>query len=86
MTKKFTFQTSGTCSKEIEFILEDNIVKDVSFFGGCNGNLKGICKLIDGMNADMVIEKLKGIDCKGKGTSCPDQLTKALKLALKQNN
>lgn len=76
------FNTDGVCSKEIEIILENDIVRSVTFKAGCDGNLKGICKLVEGMSVDEVISKLKGIDCKGKGTSCPDQLSMALKEAM----
>ena len=81
----FKYKTSGTCSREINFTLEDGKVKNVSFLGGCNGNLKGISALIEGMDADEVIEKLKGITCGFKKTSCPDQLSRAL-IAAKENS
>ncbi len=58
--------------------IEGNVVKDAKFIGGCDGNTKGVCSLVKGMNIDDVIEKLKGIDCRRRGTSCPDQLAKAL--------
>jgi len=76
------YYTKGTCSREIHFDVENGIVKSVLFIGGCNGNLKGICKLVEGMPVDEVINRLEGIDCGGKGTSCPDQLSKALRQAL----
>lgn len=69
----------------IEIELEDDIIKDVVFTGGCNGNLSGISKLIKGMKAEDVVEKLEGTTCGFKDTSCPDQLSKALKQALTQN-
>lgn len=72
------YKTSGVCSREINFDILDNKVTSVEFLNGCQGNLFGISRLIEGMNVDEVISKLKGIDCKGKGTSCPDQLAKAL--------
>ena len=75
---KHTYKTRGTCSREITFEVNDGIVTNVSFYGGCNGNLQGIAKLVEGMKIEDVIEKLEGINCKGKGTSCPDQLAKAL--------
>ena len=79
---KFEYQPQGVCSRLIEFDLqEDGTVKDVVYTGGCNGNLKAIGKLVDGMPADKVIELLKGNTCGLKGTSCADQLTKALELA-----
>lgn len=76
---QYTFKTKGTCSREIHFEVEDGIVKNVEFIGGCNGNLKGIGSLVDGMKVEDVIKKLEGITCGFKGTSCPDQLAKALK-------
>ncbi len=79
---KYTYKTKGTCSREITFELEDGIVKNVSFFGGCNGNLQGISKLVEGEKAEDVIERLEGIKCGFKQTSCPDQLAAALKVAL----
>lgn len=71
----------GVCSRLIEVELDGNIVKEVKFVGGCNGNTQGVAALVKGMDVDMAIEKLKGIDCGGRGTSCPDQLSKALELA-----
>ncbi len=76
---QYTFKTKGTCSREIHFEVEDGIVKNVEFIGGCNGNLKGIGSLVDGMKVEDVIKKLEGITCGFKQTSCPDQLAKALK-------
>ena len=76
---KFTYKTSGVCSRSIDIEVEDNIVKDVSFVGGCNGNLKGIGALVRGMNIDEVIDKLENIKCGFKNTSCPAQLANALK-------
>lgn len=80
---KYTYKTKGTCSREITFDLEDGIVKNISFQGGCNGNLKGVSSLAEGQKAEDVIEKLEGIKCGFKNTSCPDQLAEALKEALK---
>lgn len=75
----YTYKTFGTCSRKIDFDIDDNgCLRNVKFTGGCNGNLKGIGALVEGMNKDEVIERLKGINCNGKGTSCPDQLAKAL--------
>lgn len=76
---KFTYKTSGVCSRSIDIEVEDNIVKDVSFVGGCNGNLKGIGALVRGMNIDDVIDRLENIKCGIKNTSCPAQLANALK-------
>lgn len=75
---KYQYQTQGTCSKLIEFEVEDGIVQDVRFLGGCNGNLQGISALVRGMKVDSVIDRLGGIQCGVKGTSCPDQLAQAL--------
>ena len=82
MTDKFTFYPQGVCSMMIELELEDDIIKDVVFTGGCNGNLSGISKLIRGMKAEDVIERLEGTRCGFKDTSCPDQLSKALRQAI----
>lgn len=79
---QYTYQTSGTCSREIQFEIEDGKVKNVQYIGGCNGNLKGISALIDGMDVNEVISRLEGITCGPKNTSCPDQLAKALKKTL----
>ena len=73
------YKTSGTCSSAIDFEVENGIVKNVKFIGGCNGNTQGISKLVEGMPADEVISRLEGIKCGFKSTSCPDQLAKALK-------
>ncbi len=76
----YTYKTSGTCSQKITIeINDDNTIGDVKFVGGCNGNLKGIGALVKGEKIDTVIEKLEGIKCGFKSTSCPDQLAKALK-------
>ncbi len=75
---KFTYTTNGVCSRFIEIEVEDNIVKSVKYIGGCNGNTQGIASLVVGMEVDEVIKRLKGINCNGRGTSCPDQLAKAL--------
>jgi len=74
-----TFKTKGVCSREINFEIENNIIKNVSFEGGCDGNLTGISKLVVGMSVDDVIERLNGVTCGSKSTSCPDQLSLALK-------
>ncbi|WFR57565.1 TIGR03905 family TSCPD domain-containing protein [Anaerocolumna sp. AGMB13025] len=73
------YKTSGVCCSEISFEVEDNIVKNVIFIGGCSGNTAGISKLVAGMSIDEVITRLEGTKCGFKSTSCPDQLTKALK-------
>ncbi|MEE0927801.1 MAG: TIGR03905 family TSCPD domain-containing protein [Acutalibacteraceae bacterium] len=74
----YSYKTSGTCSVKIEFEVNDNILSNVRFYGGCNGNLKGISSLCEGMEISEVINKLDGIKCGCKSTSCPDQLAKAL--------
>ena len=76
------YKTKGTCSTNIHFEVEDGKVKNVSFTGGCNGNLKGISALVEGMKVEDVIDKLEGTTCSFKPTSCPDQLAKALKYYL----
>lgn len=78
---EYTYKTRGTCSREINFTVEDGKVMNVQFIGGCNGNLKGIGALVEGMNVDDVIARVEGIQCGGKPTSCPDQLAQALKAA-----
>jgi len=76
------YRTRGTCSQTIEFDLTDNKVRNVQFQGGCNGNLKGIGALVEGMDVHEVIDKLEGIRCGMRNTSCPDQLAKALRTAI----
>ncbi len=76
---KFTYKTKGVCSRLIEFEIENDKLTDVRFSGGCNGNLKGIGKLVEGMSVEEAISRLEGITCGFKSTSCPDQLAKALK-------
>ena len=78
---QFEYKTSGTCSQYIQFSIEDGVVKNVQFLGGCNGNLKGIGALVEGMQIDDVISRLEGTTCGSKNTSCPDQLATALKKA-----
>ena len=76
---QYSYKTKGTCASEITIDLnDDKTIKNVSFIGGCNGNLKGIGALVKGRSIDEVISSLKGIDCNFKGTSCPDQLARAL--------
>jgi len=79
-----TYNTHGTCAKEINFDLNDGIVKNVKFKGGCQGNLQAIGSLLEGMPAEEVIKKLKGITCGEKSTSCTDQLAIALQEQLKK--
>ena len=78
---QYEFKTKGTCSQRIFFDVEDGKVKNVQFVGGCNGNLKGIAALVEGMSVEEVISRVEGIRCGMKSTSCPDQLAKALKEA-----
>ena len=78
----YEYKTRGTCSQLISFDIEDGKVSNVQFLGGCNGNLKGIGALVEGMPAEKVIERVDGIRCGMKSTSCPDQLAKALKQAI----
>ena len=79
---KYNYKTQMTCSRGISFDITDGVVSNVSFDGGCNGNTKGISALVNGMKAQEVIERLEGIKCGFKPTSCPDQLAKAVKEAL----
>ena len=81
---KFQYRTQGTCSEMIEFEIVDGKLHNVQFYGGCHGNLQGIGKLVEGMDANEVIAKLGGIRCGYKDTSCPDQLSKAIGAALKK--
>lgn len=76
MTK--TYYTKGTCSQKIDLEVENGIIKSVKFFGGCNGNLKGVSKLVEGRKASEVADLLRGTKCGFKNTSCPDQLARAL--------
>ena len=78
---QYEYKTSGVCSQRISFEVEGNKVKNVQFFGGCNGNLKGIAALVEGMDIDDVIARVEGVKCGMKSTSCPDQLAQALKTA-----
>ena len=78
---KFEYKTKGTCSQMIFFDVEDNKIHNVEYLGGCNGNLQGIGRLVEGMDIDEAIRRLDGIQCGAKPTSCPDQLANALKKA-----
>lgn len=82
----YTYKTRGTCSSQITFDLEDNIVKNVKFYGGCNGNLKGIANLVEGMTVEDIAERLSGVTCGFKSTSCPDQLARAIVEAYQTDN
>ena len=79
---KYEYKTSGVCSRNITLEIEDGIIKNVSFVGGCNGNLQGISALVIGQKPEDVIERIRGIKCGFKDTSCPDQLAKALEQAI----
>jgi len=81
----FSYKTAGVCASNINLEISNNIVNNVEFVGGCAGNLMGIGQLVKGKSVDEVISTLAGIDCRGKGTSCPDQLTKALLEWKKEN-
>lgn len=81
-----SYKTSGTCSEEIKFDLNGDVVTNVKFFGGCNGNLKAISKLVNGMKVKEIEDVLKGISCGGRPTSCGDQLAKAVREALDKEN
>lgn len=81
----FTYKTRGTCSSQITFDLDGDVVTNVKFYGGCNGNLKGIANLVDGMRVEEITERLAGVTCGFKSTSCPDQLAKAITEAYNRN-
>lgn len=83
---QFQYKTKGTCSQAIQFDIEENIIKNVTFYGGCNGNLKAIAKLVDGMTIDEIEEKLKGNTCGFRSTSCADQLAIAVREAANKMN
>ena len=78
------YKTSGVCAQQIHLELDGDVIKEVEFIGGCNGNTKGIASLVRGMKAEDAIERMEGITCGFKPTSCPDQLAKALRQALAQ--
>lgn len=78
---QYTYKTKGVCSQLISFEVENGKVHNVQFFGGCNGNLKGIAALVEGMDVEEVITRVEGIRCGMKATSCPDQLAQALRAA-----
>lgn len=83
--KTYTFQPHGVCSREMQVDLDDqNVIQEFRVVAGCHGNLQGIAALVKGMPAEEAIRRLKGINCKGKGTSCPDQLAQGLEQALAQ--
>lgn len=78
----YTYEPKGVCSRRITFDIKNNVIQNVHFLGGCDGNLQGLSKLIEGMDPTDVIKKLSGIKCGNKNTSCPDQLATALKQAI----
>lgn len=78
MGSKISYTPKGVCCRKIEIDLEDGLIKGVKFEGGCDGNLKGIARLVVGQKPETVAEMLRGVDCRGRGTSCPDQLAQAL--------
>lgn len=82
---KYTYEPEGVCSMQMNIEVEDDIIKSVEIIGGCAGNTKGVSVLVEGMKVDEAIKKLKGIDCRGRGTSCPDQLAIALEKMKNQN-
>lgn len=82
--KHYEYITKGVCSRKIDFDIENGIVKNVRFLGGCNGNTQGLAKLVEGMEAKEVAARLKGVNCNGKGTSCPDQLATAISKAISE--
>lgn len=75
---EYSYKTKGTCSTNIQLDVQEGVVMDVAFYGGCNGNLQGISQLVKGMKVEEVLSRLEGIRCGGKVTSCPDQLCHAL--------
>lgn len=80
----FEFEPQGVCSRKIRLELEQGRINHVEFLGGCDGNLQGICRLVQGMTAQEVISRLEGLTCGRKQTSCPDQLAQALTMALQE--
>ena len=82
--KSFEYTPRGVCARRIHITLEDDVIREVSFMGGCSGNTQGVAALVRGMKASEAIERLAGIRCGFKSTSCPDQLAKALGEALKE--
>lgn len=81
---RYKYKTHGTCSSQIEFDINGNVITNVTFTGGCNGNLKAVRSLVDGLTVEQIENKVRGIMCGMKGTSCPDQLAKAVREAYNQ--
>ncbi len=82
MAQKIIHQCVGTCSQQIDIEVENGVIREVAFEGGCHGNTQGIAALVRGMQIEEAVARLEGIDCRGRGTSCPDQLAQALKTLL----
>ena len=83
---RYSYKTRGVCAREIDFNLDGDVVSDISFLGGCNGNLKAISKLCDGMTVEQIEKKLKGNTCGERPTSCADQLAKAVRRAYNEDH
>ena len=79
MKQTINYKTQGVCSRQINLVVEDGVITEAAFVGGCHGNTQGVAALVRGMEVHEAIARLEGIDCRGKGTSCPDQLAQALK-------
>lgn len=79
---RYSYTTKGTCSSKIDFDIDGDVITNVAFTGGCNGNTKGVASLVDGMTVEQIEAKLKGIQCGMRGTSCGDQLSRAVREAL----
>ena len=86
MKKSTTYKTKGTCSRAIRVVIEDGTVTEAAFDGGCMGTTQGVAALVRGMKVEEAISRLEGIDCRGRGTSCPDQLAKAIRACLEGDN
>lgn len=84
-TMRYAYQTKGTCAMEIDFDLNGNVVRNIKFIGGCNGNLKAIAKLVDGMTVEQIESKLRGNTCGRRPTSCADQLAIAVRQAYNES-
>ncbi len=82
MAQKIIHRCVGTCSQQIDIEVENGIIREVAFIGGCHGNTQGVAALVRGMQVEEAVARLEGIDCRGRGTSCPDQLAQALKTLL----
>ena len=79
MTKTFTYIPKGVCSRQYDITVTDGVIDEIQILGGCHGNLQGISSLLKGMKVEDAIARMEGIDCRGRGTSCPDQIAEALK-------